>query len=346
MKTKLHFSHGKTGGLTLVELLVSMTVVVLLMMVLAQTTDMVQRTWRSTTGGIEQFREAREALEAMTRHISQATLNTYWDYDNPANPQNYRPQSDLRFRTGPTETVVGSSSTVRPGNCIFFQAPTGIVTSSTFAGLQNLMNTWGYYVEWNSDSDFWPPFMKNLTPRPRERWRFRLMELVEPADTLSIYKYTSGADSATKGSKNTAYGGNEWFAPLVTSGTTARVLAENVLFIQVAPLKSHTEPLGTGDNSYDSNPVTGGTNASLLPPYVHLSLVTVDDAAFERYQLVNGGANGATAPSWLKGKSLGWKNAEYEKTLADLEETLTKNHIPYREFSVQIPLRSAKWTQK
>jgi len=61
-------------------LLVSTTVIALLMVVLLSMTNQTAKTWRYTTEKVEKFQSARDGFEAMTRRISQATLNTYWDY--------------------------------------------------------------------------------------------------------------------------------------------------------------------------------------------------------------------------------------------------------------------------
>src|SRR5437867_2293961 len=81
------------GGFTLVEVMVSMAILVLLLLVLVSITDATRKTWSYTSSKIEQFQDAREAFESITRKLSQATLNTYWDYDNPLTPTRYLRQS-------------------------------------------------------------------------------------------------------------------------------------------------------------------------------------------------------------------------------------------------------------
>ena len=68
-----HFPGGSTAAFTLVELMVSVTVLSLIMVVLMSMTNQITQTWRSTTGKIEQFQEARDGFESMTRKLSQAT---------------------------------------------------------------------------------------------------------------------------------------------------------------------------------------------------------------------------------------------------------------------------------
>jgi len=49
----------------------------LLLLILVSMTNAIRNTWSHTTAAAEQFRDAREAFESITRKLSQATLNTY-----------------------------------------------------------------------------------------------------------------------------------------------------------------------------------------------------------------------------------------------------------------------------
>ena len=101
---------------TLVEILVSLGVLAILLLISAEVIGTVQTTWTSTNARVSQFREARTAFDIITRNLSQATLNTYLDYDNnyltaadPAAatttaPTRYERKSDLRFVCGPAGT--------------------------------------------------------------------------------------------------------------------------------------------------------------------------------------------------------------------------------------------------
>jgi prepilin-type N-terminal cleavage/methylation domain-containing protein len=71
---------GKAHGFTLVELLVSTAIIALIMLMLVQVTNNISAAWRGTAEKVDKFQGARDGFEAMTRRISQATLNTYWDY--------------------------------------------------------------------------------------------------------------------------------------------------------------------------------------------------------------------------------------------------------------------------
>lgn len=74
------------AAFTLVEVLLSITVLSLIMTLLVNTLTVTQRVYTGAQSRVEQFREARVAFESITRRLSQATLNTYWDYNDPNAP--------------------------------------------------------------------------------------------------------------------------------------------------------------------------------------------------------------------------------------------------------------------
>lgn len=316
----------KAGAFTLIELLVSMAVLSLLLIVLVQLTTATQKTWSYTVGKVEQFREAREAFEAVTRRLSQATLNTYWDYDNPTAPTRYVRQSELRFISGnTTDLTLAGAPTSRPTHAVFFQAPLGVVglasQTVSYHGLDNLVNNWGYYIEFGDDSQTRPPFLANLPRPPVTRNRFRLIEFAEPSESMSLYTRETNLNTGTAPDASTWTGGNAayrdktWFTEAVgqpgaqfeADGQTprpVRVLAENVVALVLLPklTKEDQTPSFGGitytDASlspgylYDSTltanpPSSGGPDRNLnpknqLPALVQVTMVAVDEASYNR----------------------------------------------------------------
>ncbi|MBK8039328.1 MAG: Verru_Chthon cassette protein C [Verrucomicrobiaceae bacterium] len=202
---------AKRQAFTLVELMVSVSILVILMLVVSSFVNLVQRTWVRTNSNISQFREARLAFDAMTRTISQATLNTYWQAGTVELSKNalgtrfqgtsYRRQSELQFCCGPTvggATALFSTGTAAnyPGHGVFFQAPLGVTglisppagESTAVADTQNMVNLLcgrGYFVAWGDDSSFRPQFLN--TRNVPKRTRFRLMEFSPTAEKNPIY---------------------------------------------------------------------------------------------------------------------------------------------------------------
>ena len=157
------------AGFTVIELLVSVALLTVISLLLVSMSDQTVRVWRSTTGKLEPFRDARAAFEAMTTRLSQATLNAYWDYDSALAPTKYQRRSELRFIAGPSDVVLGADGPVRPTHCVFFAAPLGITEEPRYRGFENLLCTWGYYLEYRDDAALRPPFITEQMVPVRHR---------------------------------------------------------------------------------------------------------------------------------------------------------------------------------
>ena len=318
------------AGFSILEVLVASAVLALLLVAMLSMTDQVQKTYRSTLGKAEQFREARVAFESITRRLSQATLNTYWDYDSPTTPTKYLRQSELRFLSGQASAILPaiSSST----HAVFFQAPFGFTSNSTdYGGMESMVNTWGYFIEFGSDKDLRPDPVN--TAGVPEKYRFRLYEMMEPSESLSLYKYT-GNSAASK-----TYTGRTWFTdPLNQSNRSSRLLAENIVALIFRPLDpAITPPDLTTNYTYD----TAGSVANIrnqLPPYIEVTMVAIDEASARR--LENG-----SAPPDLGLTGLFQSTSSYDTNLETLRTSLADKKINYRIFTANVSIQGAKWSR-
>jgi len=197
MKNKLQ--NTRHGGFTLVEMLVATGVLVLILTMTLQITNYANNLFLSTRKRIDTFQEARAGFEVMTRKISQATLNTYWDYANGTvgtgtgaprpspdanyanygtvsgtwSPTQYLRNSFLHFVAGQASVttsgtgntiIVTSADTTSPlvkmvGQAIFFQAPIGYSDTASNSVMPNMLNTCGYFLEYSSDNPDRPAFL-------------------------------------------------------------------------------------------------------------------------------------------------------------------------------------------
>lgn len=336
-------------GFTLIELLVSVAILAILLLVIVSMTDATRRTWTFTSGRIEAFRGAREAFEAITSKLSQATLNTYWDYDNPANPTTYSRQSELRFLSGDAAELTSGTNVRTHG--VFFHAPLGYVQDSNYADLGNLLNTCGFFVEFGGDKDWRPGFVNQGSNPPPERFRSRLMEMVTPAESLTIY---DEAMKATGG--NSGYTESSWFkaafdgtAPFTATSRPIRVLAENVVALVLLPkLPTQEDPTGTRlAPTYRYDSTVGKSDASInsknqLPPVVQVTMVAVDETSFARLQ--SGSSPPNMAPIYA---NCSFSDAsKYEADLRQLEENLKALNLNYRIFTMNVALKTAKWSRE
>ncbi len=292
-----HRQQHSGRGFTLIELLVSMTFLVILMLVVTQVVGIVQRTWVRSNSRVSQFREARTAFDLLTRTLSQATLNTYWD--NEFDPlrtdaagqevkraKNYIRQSELQYISGPsTQVLQGASGKADsyPGHAVFFQAPLGITNlveaTGSLTNTENMVNLLcgrGYFVEWGDDKSYRPPFLEKLKTVP-PRSRLRLMEYSPTAERNRIY------DSALRPLVDSATGvnnGKRWFndgdyAALkslvqdkesVQTRAFTRPVAENIIALVISP---QVETIGN----------TSGSPYSIAPNYLYDSTLKVNPGA-------------------------------------------------------------------
>lgn len=202
---KVHFS--RRDAFTLTEVLVSSALIVAIMAIMFTTIEQTRRTITTTTARVAQFQGARIAFEAMTRSLSQATLNTYYDLDRRndigQNPIGYRRNSDLHFVSGRAfqPKLLGGSDakmdgdTVTadhlPGHAVFFQAPLGTTAEELstqdlrYRGLTNLISVTGFYVRWDEERTL-PQFLSRDETIDKRK-RFRLMQVQQPAETMMVY---------------------------------------------------------------------------------------------------------------------------------------------------------------
>ncbi len=360
-----HQQHSRDSGFTLVELLVSTVVLSILLVVIASALDSIQRTWRRSKEKVDQFREARVAFEAITRQLSQATLNTYWDYhfaetgsnvppaDSHTPPAAYVRQSELQFVCGPAEEILdeaggGSFS----GHALFFQAALG--HSATHRGLASLLNGRGFYVQWGDNTRARPAFLPaSVSPAQR---RFRLMEY-RPASEQAILE-----DGPVPG--NTVYQ-NPGAWHLDDLQRQSRAIATNILALVFSPQAAAAE--GRQDpwwiapayryNSLDTDNGTpslepAAINADgtvrqgtqhLLPPIVRVTLVAADEDSFGRWLADHPDFEG----DLLKRADANFTDAgRHDEDVGRLKRYLDDQRIPYRVFSMAVPLRNAHWDRR
>lgn len=367
----LKAGREKVGGFTLVEMMVATAILLVILGILLGITQETSRVWKNANGKIEVFQNSRAAFDAMTRTLSQATLNTYYDYfdangvsASEANssgsaftPATYGRQSDLQFISGQGSTLLtGLTKFSAVTHAVFFQAPLGISSNSLNAGLGSLLNACGFYVCYGPDS-VRPNFLPTVS-----RYRYRLMEFAQASDALGIY---------VPGNKGTS----TWFLkPLQTdleaawpeSPTSDFVLGENVIALVILPKLAAQDEILAGSGStlgtalapsytYDSTTVGQGgsvnsttgvsqnpalNSLNQLPPVVQVTMVAIDEASAIKL------GNTTTPPNDKLGltAALFTQASNYQADLHSLTTVLSTAHLNYRVFQTDVALRGAKWT--
>ena len=359
----------RPSGFTLIEVMLATAVLALIVVMFATIISSTSNLWKRTTGKIEQFREARSAFETMTSRISQATLNTYWDYDSPTAPTKYERRSELRFISGPAKTVLPTAKTgvTRLTHSVFFMAPLGYTATAKYQNYDNLLCACGYYLEFGDDQPFRPSFItKAIVPL---RYRHRLMEFLAPTEnsTNNIYKYTSPPSGIN------TYKDKDWYQPLVNATPAANVspnshpIAENIVALIITPRLSQEDEMqanggtvtdesklapaylfdsapGAGSGTQYGDPLTNPTNQ--LPPVLQITMVAIDEASAIRLGF------GAGSDDIFGAETKFTKSADYSKDLlqskdpASLEATLISKRVNYRIFNTNVTIRGAKWSRE
>ncbi|PTY02354.1 prepilin-type cleavage/methylation domain-containing protein [Verrucomicrobia bacterium LW23] len=367
------------AAFTLVEIMVSLAVLAVMLLVLANVTDQTSRIWRGTRGKIEAFQGARAAFETITQTLSQATLNTYYEYFNNANPpvplqyyvtvngptstqvktfqpETYDRYSELHFLSGPASTILSgltrssdgkAYTAITSGHAVFFQAPLGFTQDANARQLESVLNGVGYFVEFGSDADQIPDFVAS-TIKPR--FRYRLMQYQQPSESLGVYR--ENWKSRTTGQKA------GWFGtPLAGTGRPAYVVAENVLLLLLRPKRSDKEyennttlkPLAP-NYLYDSQPnpySAADINRYQLPPLIEVTIVAIDEASAMRLEAKYGTSPPlqTLAPGLFTTTADTNDRTKFDQDMQTLEQTLTAQRINYRIFNTEVMIRSSKWSE-
>jgi uncharacterized protein (TIGR02599 family) len=333
-------------GFTLVELMAAVTVLVILLGIIMAVMNSVSLTVRRSSAKIDAFAAARSGFNLMNQKLSQATLNTYWDYDNPLNPTVYRRQSDLQF------LILSNSQNPNYGQEVYFQSPQAYADDASLRSTDGLLNACGFFVAYGSDEAFRPATEQG---KPN-RYRYRLMQALQPTEKLSVYNAAppTGTQSVVEAYWTTFWTAHAWINAIQNpSGSNSGYvapLADNVIAVVVWPrLPKGEDPEGddlTADYRYDSKlnqfnspqPKT----ANQLPPVLQVTLVTISEASAVRLD-----TRGATPPALIEAALQGKFSsvAAWEDDLKDLGKKLADGRIEFDSFTTTIPLRESKWSE-
>ena len=277
--TRKWTAAGSKGarGFSLLELMVSVTILLVVMAVLLQITGAIGEIWKSTSGKISAFQNARSAFSTITNTLSRATLNTYNDYVdstgkyrsslgtataiNAFAPVKFARASELHFISGPAADIVpGATAVLNPGHAVFFQAPMGVTEDKDYAALNRTLNSTGFYIQY---APLEPTLLPTwLQPMLASQHRFRLVQVIEPTEKLGVYTSTSTASPSYD---------LAWMDPFKTNSAPVsgqprpRVLAEDVCLLVLRPRLAPKDELSA--STYLGMPsYTVADNGSVLCP--------------------------------------------------------------------------------
>lgn len=296
----------------MIEILVSSAVLALLLALLATAIGSALTTVQRAHAKIDQFAAARQGFEQLVAALSQSTLNTYWDYDVPANPGKYLRKSDLHF-------LVEQGAVA--GQSVFFQAPLSRAPGVSATGILNAV---GFWVDFGDD-DAWRPGHVATS-----RSRYRLMQGIQPAGKLEVFN--NDTDAA-------------WADAVVAVPDVGFPVAANVLALILWPrLPTAQDAVGTElttDYLYDSRDGTDIQKAQ-LPPAVHATMIVIDEMSAARIE------SGATEPASIKDALAGRFRdvTKYQEDLDAVKAALDAARVGYLVLSSPVTLRESKWSSQ
>ena len=313
------------GAFTILEILVATTVLSILLILSLSAISAVSTTWRRSSDKVQSFQGARLAFDAITHNLSQATLNTYLDYDSATSAQRYLRKSELMFISD-AAGISPMPGTPNTGQAFFFQAFLGYSTNVSYSGMESLLNPCGYFVSFTTNAAI-PAHVAGAGSNP---YRYRLMQMLAPAESNAIY--------------GGAYGATDWFT---SSANSAKPVADNVIALIVRPQDPGAVASDAPNNLYSYNSTLNATNnpqpvtANQLPPVVQVTLVAIDETSAKHLD------SGTIEPTVISAALIGkfTDPARYQIDLDALTASLTSNRITYRVLSSAVPIRESKWTK-
>ncbi len=338
---------------TLVEVLVSVSVLAVMMTIMADLMVRTQDTISRASAHATEFQEARRVMDAVGNALSQSTMDAVWAYRRSAqdasSPTGYERISDHHFVLGPSSELLTSGA--EAGQAVFFQAPLGRSESADRRRLHDLVNCCGFYVQYGSDLAIRPGFLQNGQPAVvnPERNRFRLMQYVQPAEDSILYGDSSKLGLNNLTSRTQAL---RWYQQDL--GANSRPLADNILALVLTPHATQTDGGRTTvvpdpQYRYDSRDFQwNGLNAinksrrHQLPVMVGVTLVAADETSYEAlvHKLGEKPA-GEAVRAVLAGKFV--RYAQLKDDIAAVQQGLSALPLHHKVLSSSVTLRGSKW---
>jgi len=336
--------RGSKAAFTLVEVLVSMTILLMMLLIMTQVIGTTQKTWHAASSRLTQFREARTAFDTITRGLTQATLNPFRDftYDGSnvlgsppqgsptAAPTGYAASADLGFRMGAASKIFTGfgAPNMMPGHAVIFQAPLGNTIVEAYRPLNSLLCVSGYFVLFGTDLNYLP---MGLVGRLQPRSRYRLYQYLPTTESNPVYNDIATGKPA------------DWVTvDSATSTADIRPVAENILALVLAPsfpgaAGGALVPLGHSPPGtiYDFNSYLDALHKNQLPSSVQVVMVAMDEESASRIEQQFG-----TGAPTLFGAT--FTNADnLDADLREVREALAKLRVNFRIFSSTVFIPAA-----
>ena len=310
-------------GWTVVEVLVSTTILTLLVVAMAEALDTTQRSWLVSRSAAAMQQTVDSATSTLSRQLRQATLQTRSSYDATLNQ--LAPASDLHFVCGPAAELLPALSAAC-GDAVFFQHP------AADGSLQQALQACGFFVQYGDDEAWRPPFLSALPARRR----FRLLQFHQPASSLTLFQPAGASGGppslAQLTSRTDLY---QWFVQPISSTTTFKssvaVVAENVVAMIVQASPSTQRCYDTRRYQWEPTSTDAALSRHQLPETIDLTLVMTDEASWSRLAPEQTDALAAELITFIQSQS---RQADKLQTSLNALQQLMQAHLMTARISI------------
>ena len=317
-------------GWTVIEVLVSTTILTLLVVLMAEALNTTQRSWLASRSAATLQQTLDAATCTLSQQLRQATLQSRSSYDTTLNK--LVPASDLHFVCGPAAELLPAL----PGACgdaVFFQHP------AADGSLPQALQACGFFVQYSGDELWRPPF---LTALPVRR-RFRLLQFHQPASSLTLFQPTGTSGGSPRlaqfTSRTDLY---QWFAQPISAAPTFKtnvaLVAENVLAMILQTSPSAQRCYDSRRYQWEPSSTAAALSRHQLPDSIDLTLVMTDEASWARLTPAQADALAAEIMNCIKGQS--WQPTAIQTGLNALQQVLQHQRLTARISVITMALAS------
>jgi len=335
-------------GFTLLELLVCCVILIMVLALVVNIMGSASNIWIRHRNQAKAFESANSAFTVLTKSLSQALLNTYWEVRSTK----YARASELHFVMGPAAgawlTPVAGADGSRadllsgnaanfPGDAVFFQAPLGRDTDNSLKRLPSLLNGIGYFVCFSDAPDV-PQILKSLNI-VKSRYRYRLYQWMQPTENLMVYSGSTSTPAAERAWFHDDFSG---FSPINSPVKNANVFAENVLGVIL--IAEYPDAAGNlvFSYAYDSRSLIEAATLHQLPPKIRVFMVVIDEASATRLA----DRYGTSPPDIYPPAGRFQDAANFKDDMSSWEAKLKgmSPRVDYRILSATVSIQNAKWS--
>lgn len=244
-------------GWTLIELLVSITILSLLLLFAAEILQLSRGAWQHTHTALRRQLSEDAARSVLLHELPQATLQARSEYDGDT-AVTVR-ESDLHFVCGPAAELLPQATSAL-GDAIFFHA------LAPDEELRQTLQARGFWCEYSTGESWQPAFL----PMP-QRKRFRLLCWHPPATS-----FQPPAASGTAPGRQTVYA---WFQQRTAH---VSVVAEDVLAMHVQAMPGSLPLYDSRHHEWAAGHAGTSATRHQLPRELHITLLIIDEASLAR----------------------------------------------------------------